>query len=212
MTSSNDKFKIIEDKVYILGGFIMKTLETLQARRTYYNINKELPVSADQVVELVEKTTELVPDAFNMKSSRVVVALGAQHDALWDTIYDVFEGKVAREKIDSFKAAYGTVLYFVDQDTISNLQGQFPMYADRFPHWGAQSAGMLQISVWEGLRELGIGASLQHYNPVINEAVQKLFNLPSNWLLDAQMPFGGIAAELDVKAKEDISQRVVVKK
>lgn len=65
---------------------------------------------------------------------------------------------------------------------------------------------------WEGLRELGVGASLQHYNPVINEAVQKLFDLPSNWVLDAQMPFGGIVAEPDAKEKEDISQRVVIKK
>ncbi|MDY3973246.1 nitroreductase family protein [uncultured Veillonella sp.] len=190
----------------------MKTLETLQARRTYYNINKEIPVSVEDIVKFVEQATELVPDSFNMKSSRVVVALGEQHDALWDTIYDVFEGKVAREKIDSFKAGYGTVLYFVDQPTVEKLQGQFPIYADRFPHWAAQSAAMLQISVWEGLREMGVGASLQHYNPVINEAVQKLFNLPSNWVLDAQMPFGGIVAEPEAKEKEDISQRVVVKK
>lgn len=190
----------------------MKTLETLQARRTYYNINKELPVAPEKVVELVEQATELVPDAFNMKSSRVVVALGAQHDALWDTIYDVFEGQVSREKIDSFKAGYGTVLYFIDQPTVERLQGQFPIYADRFPHWAAQSAGMLQISIWEGLRELGVGASLQHYNPVINEAVQKLFDLPSTWVLDAQMPFGGIEAEPDAKEKEDIRERVVIKK
>ncbi|WP_295236524.1 nitroreductase family protein [Veillonella sp.] len=190
----------------------MKTLEVAEKRRTYYNINKELPVKAEEVVSFVEKATELTPDAFNMKSSRVVVALGAQHDALWDTIYDVFEGKVAREKIDSFKAGYGTILYFVDQTTIEGLQGQFPMYADRFPHWGAQSAGMLQITIWEGLRELGVGASLQHYNPVINEAVQKLFDLPSTWVLDAQMPFGGIVAEPEAKDKEDISQRVVIKK
>ena len=47
-----------------------------------------------------------------MKSSRVVVALGEKQDMLWTTVYDAFGGKVAREKIDSFRAGAGTVLYF----------------------------------------------------------------------------------------------------
>lgn len=48
--------------------------------------------------KLVTETTELVPDAFNMHSQRVVLVLGEQQDKLWDKIYDVFEGKVPREK------------------------------------------------------------------------------------------------------------------
>ena len=36
----------------------------------------------------VRKITELVPDAFNMKSARVVVALGDKSTVLWDAIYD----------------------------------------------------------------------------------------------------------------------------
>lgn len=85
------------------------------------------------------------------------------------------------------------------------------MYAERFPHWAAQSAGMLQISIWEALRELNVGASLQHYNPVIDDVVRKLFDVPADWTLDAQMPFGGIAAEPDAKPAEDIDLRVIVK-
>ncbi len=189
----------------------MNTIEALKGRRTYYNINDKLPVSTDEIVKTVKEITELVPDSFNMKSSRVIVALGDQHKKLWDAIFDVFGGKVASEKIDSFKAGAGTILYFVDNVTVGNLQGQFPMYAERFPHWAAQSAGMLQISIWEALRELNVGASLQHYNPVIDDVVRKLFDVPADWTLDAQMPFGGIAAEPDAKPAEDIDLRVIVK-
>ena len=82
----------------------MSMMDALQQRRTYYNINKELPVSIEEVRSLVDRLTELVPDAFNMKSSRIVTVSGSRQDALWDAIYDVFEGKVAREKIDSFRA------------------------------------------------------------------------------------------------------------
>lgn len=190
----------------------MSILKSLEKRRTYYNINKELPVSIDEVVSTIEKATELVPDAFNMKSARVVVALEDKQDLLWDEIYDVFEGKVPREKIDSFKAGAGTILYFYDENTVKALQEKFVPYAGNFPVWANQANGMLQIAVWSALRELGIGASLQHYNPVIDEKVKELFNVPKEYKLIAQMPFGGIVSEPDAKEKEDISKRVVVVK
>ncbi len=181
--------------------------ETLQNRRTYYGINSTLPVSEEAVEKLVAELTELVPDAFNMKSARVAVAFGDAHQKLWDHIYDVFGGKVPREKINSFRAGAGTVLYFYDEDTVRSLQEQFAAYAGNFPTWAQQANGMLQLSVWSGLRELGIGASLQHYNPVIDNAVRTQFGLPESWHLVAEMPFGGIAAEPAAKDKEDISKR-----
>ena len=188
----------------------MGILESMGRRRSYYQINKELPVTAEKIREVVERATELTPDAFNMRSARVVVALGRKQDVLWDVIYDAFDGKVAREKIDGFKAGAGTVLYFYDEDVVRNLQGQFPMYAENFPLWAQQANGMLQFAVWTALRDLEVGASIQHYNPVIDEAVHTLFALPASWKLIAQMPFGGIAAGPEPKEKEDIAQRVKV--
>lgn len=41
----------------------MSIVESLEKRRSYYNINKELPVKEAEVIELIQKTTELVPDA-----------------------------------------------------------------------------------------------------------------------------------------------------
>ena len=188
----------------------MGILESIGKRRTYYQINKELPVAAEKIREVVEQATELTPDAFNMKSARVVVALGAKQDALWDAVYDAFGGKVAREKIDGFKAGAGTVLYFYDEEVVKSLQGQFPMYAENFPIWAQQANGMLQFAIWTALRDLDVGANIQHYNPVIDKAVQNLFDLPASWKLIAQMPFGGIVAEPEPKEKEDIAMRVKV--
>ena len=188
----------------------MAITDALAQRRSYYQLNKTLPVSDGEVEALVRKTTELVPDAFNMRSQRVVLAMGEAQDRLWDTIYDVFGGKVAREKIDGFKAAAGTVLYFIDEDVVKGLQEQFALYADNFPIWAQQANGMLQLSIWTALREKGIGANIQHYNPVIDEAVKELFDVPATWKLIAQMDFGGIVAEPDPKEAEDISARVKV--
>lgn len=137
----------------------MKITEALKARRSYYAINRELPVAIDRVMDMVKELTELVPDAFNMKSSRAAVVHGEKQDQLWNKIYDVFEGKVAREKIDSFRAGSGTILYFYDRKVVESLQKQYPLYADNFPVWASQSSAMLQLAVWSGLRELNIGAS-----------------------------------------------------
>lgn len=182
--------------------------DTLGMRRSYYALNKNLPIQENEVKKLIEDVTALIPDAFDMKSQRVVVAMGEKQDQLWDAIYDVFKGKVARDKIDSFKAAAGTILYFYDETVVKNMQNLYPIYAENFPIWANHAGAMLQISLWTALREAGIGASLQHYNPVINEMVAKLFDIPTNWKLIAQMPFGGIVAEPEPKTKEDISKRV----
>lgn len=182
----------------------------LADRRSIYALGKDIPASDDEVIDFIRRTTELVPDAFNMKSQRVVVVLGEKQDALWDTVYDVFGGKVAREKIDGFKAAHGTVLYFYDNAVINAMQEKVPAYAQNFPIWALQSNGMLQFSVWTGLRAMGIGANLQHYNPVIDDAVKKMFGLPDTYVLLAQMPFGSIKALPDPKPAEDVDRRVTI--
>ena len=74
----------------------MSILEGLRERRTVYQLNKELPIPAAEVRQLIEETTELVPDAFNMKSARVVVAFGEKQDALWDDVYEAFGGIAAQ--------------------------------------------------------------------------------------------------------------------
>lgn len=177
----------------------MGIVESLQDRRTVYALGRDLPQGVDDqaVVDVVRKVTELVPDAFNMHSQRAFVVLGQAQDRLWDAAFDAFGGKVDREKMDGFKAARGTVLFFTDDDVVASMQEQFPGYADNFPAWSQQSNGMLQVSVWSALRELGLGASLQHYNPVIDDAVRQLTGAPANWRLMAQMPFGSILAQPD---------------
>ncbi len=188
----------------------MKIIDSLKQRRSNYDINKNLPVEEKVVFDFIKEATELVPDAFNMKSSRVVVVTKENQDLLWDKIYEVFNGQVPREKIDGFKNGYGTILYFVDNNVVKGLQEQFPPYAPKFIEWSKQSAGMLELSIWSGLKELGIGASLQHYNPVIDDAVKELFSIPESYELNAQMPFGGINSEPSAKEKEDISLRVTI--
>lgn len=190
----------------------MSIIDSLEKRRSYYKINKELPLSEKELEEKIKRVTELVPDAFNMKSARVVILWGAKSDELWDMVYRVFNGAVSRQKIDSFKAGAGTILFFYDEKTIEEKQEKFVPYADKIPLWANQANGMLQIALWCLLRDLNIGASLQHYNPAIDLEVKELFSIPESYHLIAEMPFGGIVTEPPEKKKEDITARVTIQR
>lgn len=188
----------------------MSILDGIKLRRSYYKINKELSVSEEKVEEILKTAIAYVPDSYNAQAQRAVLVMGEKQDELWDKINDTFNGKVDREKIDSFKAGAGTILFFINRGTISCLQEKFPGYADNFNKWAYQAIGMLEYTTWVALREEGIGASLQHYNPVIDDAVREMFDLDSEWELDAQMPFGGILEEPDKKDKIPVEKRYCV--
>lgn len=188
----------------------MSMRDALSKRRSIYALNKELPVSEAELIKIIEETVALIPDAFDCKSQRVIVVLNDKQNELCDAIYNSFNGQIPREKIDGFRAAYGTVLFFTDENITKELMDTFPLYAPNFPVWNGHANGMLQIAIWTALTELDIGANLQHYNPVIDETIAKMFNIPASYKLIAQMPFGGIVSSPVPKDTEDISKRVTV--
>lgn len=189
----------------------------LENRRTYYEIDKKSPVSDEVIKEIIEHSVNHVPSAFNSQSSRVVLLLGDQHDKLWEITRETLRKIVPADsfastdaKIDGFKNGYGTILYFEDNAVIEGLQGQFPLYKDVFPVWSLQSSGMLQHTIWISIEGEGLGASLQHYNPLIDDEVKATWNLPSSWKLLAQMPFGTPTNEPGEKEFAPIDSRFKV--
>ena len=58
------------------------------------------------------------------------------------------------------------------------------------------------------LEDAGFGVSLQHYNPLIDEAVIAEWGLPENWELIAQMPFGVPSQEPGAKEFKPLEERV----
>ena len=175
-------------------------------RRTQYALGKQLPISEAQVEALILEAVRQAPSSFNSQSSRVVVLFGAQHEKLWNITREVLRPMVPADafvktdaKMDSFAAGAGSVLFFEDEDVIKKLQADFALYADKFPMFSEHSAGMAQYAVWTALADANIGASLQHYSPVIDDQVAKTWNIPASWKLRAQMPFGSNEAPFGEK-------------
>lgn len=176
-------------------------LKLLQQRRSIYNLGKNISLSDEQVVDLVEKVIATSPTAFNNQTTRAVFLFGAQHDKLWDLTLARLRQEVPSEaafakttaKIEqSFKAGHGTILFYTDMDAVHASEKQAPLYADNFQDWSEQGQGIMTIGVWTSLANNQIGASLQHYNPLIDDEVAKAFDIPDHWRLRAEMPYGSI--------------------
>ena len=184
-------------------------------RRSYYGISKESPVSDTRIQEIINNAVLHAPTAFNSQSGRVIVLLGEHHNKLWDITKGELRKIVPPEnfastesKIDSFRNGYGTVLFFEDQSVVESLQRQFELYKDNFPVWSLEGSGILQYIVWTSLEIEGFGASLQHYNPIIDSEVIREWNVPANWKLLAEMPFGKPIASPDEKQFQPLDFRI----
>ena len=181
--------------------------EALKNRRTCYNISDKSPVTDGQIKEILSFALLHVPSAFNSQSTRLVLLLGAQHKKLWEITLNILKkitppaafAKTEQKINGSFSCGYGTVLFFEDTAVIKGLQDKFQTYKDNFPVWSEHTNAMHQLAVWTMLEDAGLGASLQHYNPLIDEEVKKTWNIDPNWKLRAEMPFGVKTAEPDPK-------------
>lgn len=181
-------------------------LNAIKSRRSIYALGRNVSLSKTEIEDLIKEAVKASPSAFNAQSTRVVILFGDAHEKLWDlteaaleplTPVEAFEG--TKQKLASFKAGFGTVLFFYNEETVTNLQEQFALYADNFPVWAEQSNGIATANTWTALSEAGLGASLQHYNPVIDDAVAKEWAIPANWKLRSQLVFGSKEAEAGEK-------------
>lgn len=173
-------------------------LKVIQSRRSIYGISKDRPLPACRIRELVEQAVVNAPSAFNMQEARAVLLMGEHHEALWGEILpDVLRPLVPQDKFGNtqkklagFQGGYGTVLFYEDTEVTKTFMEKFPLYRDNFPVWAQHGSGILQILLWELFTNEGLGANLQHYNPLIDERVAEKWGIPASWQLIAQMPFG----------------------
>ncbi len=186
----------------------MSFLEELKNRRSIYALGRNTEVSDEKIVEVIKEAVRQSPSAFNSQTTRVLILMNDESSAFWNELVATDleatmkeqgapEEAIAgtKEKLASFGASKGTALFFEDQDVVKGLQEQFALYADNFPVWSEQASGITSVNAWTALSsELGLGANLQHYNPVIDASVIAKYNVPASWKLRGQLNFGSIEA------------------
>ena len=192
----------------------MSFLNQIKQRRTIYAIGRDLSLDQAKIEEIIKDAIKHSPSSFNSQSSRAVILFGDSHVKFWTIVLETLRKIVPAEafegtsgKINSFIAGAGSVLFYEDLSVIKALQEQFPLYADNFPVWSEHSTGIAQFATWTALTEAGIGASLQHYNPIVDEEVAATFDVPADWKLRAQLVFGSIEAPAGEKTFIDDATR-----
>lgn len=178
----------------------MSLEEIIKGRRSVRKLTNAPEVPRSQIEEVVKLALH-APSAFNMQSGRLVVLTGAHHEQLWDMVTETLRARVPAEKfaptqerMNGFRGGAGTVLFFEDQAAVKAMQEKSsPSYQMHFHNWSHQGSALLQYAVWLGLTEQGLAASLQHYNPIIDEKVMREWDIPDSWSLVAQMPYGRAA-------------------
>ncbi|MGD9559104.1 MAG: nitroreductase family protein [Oscillospiraceae bacterium] len=181
-------------------------LALAEKRRSVYSLSQEASISDAQLTELLRALIAAMPTAYNMQSTRLVLLTQNAHQKLWSIVLETLRQRIAAEKFAStekkiagFAAAHGSLLFFDDSAVTQQFMKDNPRYAENFEPWALQQNGMLQFAAWSLLAEQGMGASLQHYNPIIDDEVKSTFCLPASWTLLAQMPFGAATAAPDPK-------------
>lgn len=195
----------------------MKTelLDLQKNRRSIYALGRNVEQSQEELSNFIKETIKQAPSAFNSQSTRAVILFNDYQDKIWDIVLDNLKPhlkdeeavKATTDKVTGFKNGYATILFFTDMDVVHGLEKNFPAYADNFYDWSEQAQGNAQYAVWTGLAENGLGANLQHYNPLIDEDVAKEFDIPASWRLRSQMVFGSIEAPAQAKDYMDDEDR-----
>ena len=191
--------------------------EAIKSRRSIYDISPSSKISDDCIKDIIESAIMHSPSAFNSQSSKAVLLLGEHHKKLWSITKDILKKAASAdqwpatdEKISKMANGHGSILFFDDESITKGLQERFPLYSEKFPLWAEQSNGILQYMIWTSLQAKGLGASIQHYNPLIDESVKKLWGISDKWRLIGQMPFGEFSAIPEPKSKMDINERMKV--
>lgn len=192
-----------------------KFIELAKKRRSIYALGRKVDFSQDELVDLITSVIKQAPSPFNNQTTRAMILFGNSHEKLWDIVAAALRQVVkdddafakTQAKINGFKAAYGTILFFTETQTVKDFEQNFPLYADNFQDWSEQAQGNAQYAVWTALAENNLGANLQHYNPLIDDAVREAFDVPASWRLRAEMDFGSIEAPAGDKDYLDDSER-----
>ncbi|GAA5966043.1 hypothetical protein JCM3765_006551 [Sporobolomyces pararoseus] len=194
--------------------------DAVKERRSIYALGRELPrgVTDEKIIELVNNAVKHSPTSFNSQSSRAVVLLHGHHEKFWDLVKEKIKSIVDEKtwnesssgRLQGFQNAYGTVLLFEDQQVVQGLQKNIPLYAEHFPAWSEHAHGILAYVTWTSLEAEGLGASLQHYNPIVDDKVQKKWSIPESWKMRAQLVFGQALQPAGEKEFKPLEERVKV--
>lgn len=130
------------------------------------------------------------------------------------------------------------VLFYEDRQCFETLRADPALgrYANFYESWSDQTSAMHQyvgmslpsfaspmllhpcawlayhrgMSVWSAFAAEGIGATIQHYNPLVDETVRKTWDINPEWTLVAQLVFGKKEGPPKEKTFKPLEERLFI--
>jgi len=123
-------------------------LKNIAGRRSIYALAKESTIPDARIQEILTETIKHSPSSFNNQAGRAVLLLGTHHDKLWNLADDTVKSKLPQQaydglkpRIDGYKGAYGTIMFFEDGETMKPFKATHPEMP--FDQWSEHSQGKL---------------------------------------------------------------------
>lgn len=174
-----------------MSASVAQYLKLISGRRTLYQLKPELPsgVTLQEIQKYIQTIIKDTPTAFNSQVNRAVILTGQTHKKVWDHVVEGIPVEAGKKRPASVRdEAYGSIIFFTDDVTTKKFQADFARWASAFPQFADHTSGAAQIHSWTLLEGLGLGAHLQHYNPLVKEALGD--SVPAEWQVHSQLCFG----------------------
>lgn len=108
-------------------------ISAIETRISCYTLANKSPISDSRIHEIVNAAIKNAPSAFNVQSARAVILLKQDHEKLWDIGDDLLKKSMPEAayqalapRVQGFRQAYGSVLFFEDQAALDTLKSKNP--------------------------------------------------------------------------------------
>ncbi|QKX64661.1 uncharacterized protein TRUGW13939_11837 [Talaromyces rugulosus] len=192
----------------------------VRKRRTTHKLGRERTLQKDTITGILRNALLVTPSSFNSQTTRMILMLDDDNRKLWDIAERCLEDVCGdngvppdtKDKLEDFRGANGTVLFYEDREAVSALRSnpKFTTFAQYFNSWSDQTNAMHKYLVWSALCTEGLGATLQHYNPLIDQKVADEWQINRDWELLGQLVFGKPAGPIKEKSFLPMENRLII--
>lgn len=160
-------------------------------------MGKKIKNEREDVEEMIREEIKKKKYYLNQKSQREVIMFGKEREKIWKIVKEKIRKivkeedlKKKEEKIEGFDEGEGKVLLYEEKRVVKGIKENLKIYEDNLKVWQEKQGGMEKNEVWEEIENEGIGERIKNYNKMIEEEVEKKWDVKRNWKIREKMKFG----------------------
>jgi predicted oxidoreductase (fatty acid repression mutant protein) len=151
----------------------------------------------DEIKQRIEEAIRLTPSAYNLPTFHVLLVHDRRAE-FWAEIESAYHERLEGDRLerylqrlDAFRGGVGAIAIYEDRPVHPQLRDAWNLSDDQARSFVQQALGMVQLAVWLALTSEGLVTSLQHWDWLVQDRLERFFELPADrFHLTAVMPFG----------------------